>query len=314
MPAKKSDHERLTGQLRIISDKVDKNIIKTLIDNNLGPCPIDNEYKAHTVLKLAYLNYYTGIFLPVAHKYFNKVVFIDAFGGSGLVKIENSNYTVLGSTLLAATANVTDKRFDLVISIDKDPDKSEILKSRIKALNIKNTYVECGDANDIIKDLPNKYGLNKSTGAVFFIDPEGMEAELLQFMPLFDSVKAVDLILNATWGIQRLKGRIVKNVNDADIERMQKIIPGYTLGDNPNEKLLNFFEETLAKPVGDVVHIHDVGKKIAYSIVLRTNFTKHASDWTKAMKPFGHYLSTLNDKSALTFLKQLFSEQGHLDV
>lgn len=314
MPPKKSDHERLIGQLNVISDKVDKNIINTLINNNLGPCYIDNEYKAHTVLKLAYLNYYTGIFLPVAHKYFNKVVFIDAFGGSGLVKIENSDYTVLGSTLLAATANVKGKHFDLVISIDKDQDKSEILKSRIKALNIKNTHVECGDANDVIKNLPNKYGLNKGTGAVFFIDPEGMEAQLLQFMPLFESVKAVDLILNATWGLRRLNGRIVKNVNEADIIRMQKMIPGYTPGDDPNEKLLNFFEETLAKPVGDIVNIHDVGKKTAYSIVLRTNFTEHASDWTKAMKPFGHYISTLDDSYALTFLKELSNEQQHFDI
>ena len=137
MPAKKSDHERLTDQLRVISDKVDKDIIKILIANNLGPSTIDNEYKAHTVLKLAYLNYYMGIFLPVAHKYFNKVVFIDAFGGSGLVKIENSIYTVLGSTLLAATASVNGKGFDQVVSIDKDQDKSNMLKSRVRALNLK---------------------------------------------------------------------------------------------------------------------------------------------------------------------------------
>lgn len=314
MPAKKSDHERLTDQLKIISDKVNKDIIKTLIANNLGPSTSDNEYKAHTVLKLAYLNYYMGVFLPIAHKYFDKIVFIDAFGGSGLVKIENSSYTVLGSTLLAATASVNGKGFDQVISIDKDQDKSNMLKSRVRALNLKNTSVECGDANDIIKNLSGKYGLNKSTGAIFFIDPEGMEAELLQFMPLFDSIKAVDLIINATWGIHRLNGRIEKNVNKADIKTMQRMIPGYVPGDDPDEKLLNYFEEELAKPIGDSVDIHDIGRKIAYSIILRTNYTKNESKWTKAMKPFGHYLSTLDDNSALTFLKQRFSEQGHFDV
>ncbi len=310
----KSGHDRLMDQLKVISDKVDKSIIQTLIKNNVGPSTSDNEYKAHTVLKLAYLNYYMGVFLPIAHKYFDKIVFIDAFGGSGLVKIENSSYTVLGSTLLAATASVNGKGFDQVISIDKDQDKSNILKSRVRALNLKNTSVECGDANDIIKNLSGKYGLNKSTGAIFFIDPEGMEAELLQFMPLFDSIKAVDLIINATWGIHRLNGRIVKKVNEADVKRMQKMIPGYVPGDNPDEKLLNYFEEELAKPIGDSVDIHDIGRKIAYSIILRTNYTKNESKWTKAMKPFGHYLSSLNDKSALTFLSELSKKQDHFDV
>ncbi|KJE48561.1 MULTISPECIES: three-Cys-motif partner protein TcmP [unclassified Acidiplasma] len=314
MPPKKSCHDRLIGQLKVVSDKVNKGIMQTLIRNNLGPSPGDIEYKAHTVLKLAYLNYYMGIFLPIAHKHFNKIVFIDAFGGSGIVKIENSNYAVLGSTLMAATAKVSGKSFNLVISIDKDQDKSDLLRSRVQALGIKNTHIECGDTNDIIKDLAARYNLDKGTGAIFFIDPEGMEANLIQFMPLFESVKAVDLIINKTWGIQRLNGRIQKNVNEADIKAMQRMVPDYTPGDNPDEKLLNFFEDTLAKPIGDAVDIHDIGKKVAYSLILRTNRTKTNSKWTEGMKPFGHYISTLDDKSALNFLHEIFGRQDHFNV
>lgn len=314
MPPKKSGHDRLIDQLKVVSDRVNKGIIPTLIENNLGPSTNDNVYKAHTVLKLAYLNYYMGIFLPIVHKYFNKIVFIDAFGGSGIVKIENSNYSVLGSTLMAATANVNGKSFDLVISIDKDKDKSDLLKSRVQALGIKNTYIENGDTNDIIKDIAVKYKLDKNTGAIFFIDPEGMEANLIQFMPLFESIQAVDLIINATWGIQRMHGRIQKNVNEADVKRMQRMIPYYTPGDNPDEKLLHFFEDTLAKPIGDAVDIHDIGKKVAYSLILRTNRTKTNSEWTKAMQPFGHYIDTLDDKSALNFLHEIFGRQEHFNV
>ena len=314
MPPKKSGHDRLIGQLKVISDKVDKNIIQTLNDNNLGPSSVDNEYKAHTVLKLAYLNYYMGVFLPIAHKYFDKIVFIDAFGGSGIVKIENSNYAVLGSTLMAANAEAYGNHFDLVISIDKDKEKTDLLKSRVQALGLKNTYVENGDANDIIKDIAVKYNLDKTSGAIFFIDPEGMEANLIQFMPLFKSVKAVDLIINKTWGIYRLDGRIQKNVNEADIMAMQRMIPDYTPGDNPDEKLLHFFEDTLAKLIGDAVDIHDIGKKVAYSLILRTTRTKTNSEWTKAMQPFGHYIETLDDKSALNFLHEIFGRQEHFNV
>ena len=102
MCAKKSDHDRLIDQLKVVADKVNKNTIDILKEKDLGPSMLDNEYKPHTVLKLAYLNYYMGVFLPIAHTYFDKIVFIDAFGGSGIVKIENSNYAVLGSTLLPA--------------------------------------------------------------------------------------------------------------------------------------------------------------------------------------------------------------------
>ena len=314
MPPKKSGHDKLIRQLKVVSDRVNKGIISTLIENNLGPSTNDNVYKAHTVLKLAYLNYYMGIFLPIAHMYFDKIVFIDAFGGSGIVKIENSNYSVLGSTLMAATANVNGMSFDLVISIDKDKDKSDLLKSRVQALGVKNTYIENGDTNDIIKDIAVKYKLDKTAGAIFFIDPEGMEANIIQFMPLFESVKAVDLIINATWGIQRMHGRIQKNVNEADVKRMQRMIPDYTPGDNPDEKLLHFFEDTLAKPIGDAVDIHDIGKKVAYSLILRTTRTKTNSEWTKAMEPFGHYIDTLDDKSALNFLHEIFGRQEHFNV
>ena len=315
MPPTKSGHDRLMDQLKVISDKVDKSIIQTLIKNNVGPSTSDNEYKAHTVLKLAYLNYYMGVFLPIAHKYFDKIVFIDAFGGSGIVKIENSHFTVLGSTLLAATAKTLNgKSFDLVISIDNDKDKADLLKSRVQALNLKNIHIEYGNANDIIKDIAAKYNLDNNTGAIFFIDPEGMEARLIQFMPLFNSVKAVDLIINATWGIQRLHGRIQKNVNEADIKTMQRMVPDYTPGDDPDEKLLYFFEKKLAKPIGDAVNIHDIGRKKAYSLILRTNRTKNNSKWTESMKPLSRYIDTLDDKSALTFLNQIFGRQEHFDV
>lgn len=314
MPPKKSGHDRLIGQLKVVSDKVNKNIIQTLNDNNLGPSPVDNEYKAHTVLKLAYLNYYMGVFLPIAHKYFDKIVFIDAFGGSGIVKIENSNYAVLGSTLMAANADVNGTHFDLVISIDKDKEKSDLLKSRVQVLGLKNTYVENGNANDIIKDLAVKYNLDKTSGVIFFIDPEGMEANLIQFMPLFESVEAVDLIINKTWGIYRLDGRIQKNVNEADIMAMQRMVPDYIPGDDPDEKLLYYFEEKLAKPIGNAVDIHDIGKKVAYSLILRTNRTRTNSKWTEAMQPLGNYIETLNDKSALNILHQIFGRQEHFNV
>ena len=65
MSPKKSGHDRLIDQLKVVSDRVNKGIIPTLIENNLGPSTNDNVYKAHTVLKLIFhcyvFNYIVGI-------------------------------------------------------------------------------------------------------------------------------------------------------------------------------------------------------------------------------------------------------------
>jgi three-Cys-motif partner protein len=317
MTKKKSSHDRLMDQLNVICDKSNKDIFKIFKENSIDTSTYDNEYKPHTILKLSYLSYYMGIFLPIARKHFNKVVFIDAFSGSGLVKINGSAHTVLGSSLLAATAQVTRNNvytFDQIISIDKDKSKVDLLDKRFKALQKTNANAIYGDANEIIKQIPRMFNLDKNTIILLFIDPEGMEPILSEFINLFRQVKAVDTITNYTWGVYRLHGRIIKNMNETDITTMQHMIPDYVAGENPDEKLYKFFEETIGKPIGDKIDIHDIGKKVSYSLILRINDTKSHGEWLSDIEKFGKYLSTLDDAKSLLFLNQVFNEQRHLDV
>jgi len=81
--------------------------------------------------------------LPIAHTYAPcNVVFIDVFSGSRLVKIINTECTVLGSLLLATKSLVTSRKgwhkkhaFDNITIIELNKDKAELLNSRFKALN-----------------------------------------------------------------------------------------------------------------------------------------------------------------------------------
>ena len=306
----KSGEEKLEDQLRVIGDLNGKNILNLLSERGLGTCNQDNEYGPHTLLKLAYLNYYLGVFLRIASSrkklgQFDKIIFIDAFGGSGLVKIEDTKYAVLGSTLLAAT----DGRFDEVVSIDLNPRHTELLKKRCISLGIRNVRAIDGDANQIIPNLPVQLGLTRNSIVLLFIDPEGMEPEFSNFIPLSQSTEHIDFMLNYTWGVNRLSGRIAKSLKDADLSKMKKMIPNYEVGSNPDQKLLEFFENYFGKPVGHLTEVHSVGLKLKYSMVLRVRQTLGGSSWVNAMKEFGEYLSTTDGEKALTALRIVKGDQ-----
>ena len=135
----KSDYDKLRDQLKFIADENGRQVIAKLNSNSLGVTDVDNEYLPHTLLKLAYLNYYLGIFATIAasrkqNRGFSKVLFIDAFGGSGLVKIKNTKFTVLGSSILA----LLNDKFDKVISFEIDENKADLLSKRMELISPEN--------------------------------------------------------------------------------------------------------------------------------------------------------------------------------
>jgi three-Cys-motif partner protein len=303
MKMKKSDQDKLQDQLRVVGDADGRNIIGNLNSLNLGFSGVDNEYGPHTLLKLSYLNYYLGVFLTIANRWkkkgrFNKIVFVDAFAGSGLVGIKDSGSTVLGSTLLAAG----DKRVDQVISIEKDGSKANILEKRCVALGYNNVAIEIGDTNQLIPLLPSRFNIGPKSIVMLFLDPEGMEPEFSQFVPLSKATDSVDIILNYTWGVYRLAGRIEKGIYPGDLERMKKLIPNYIAGDNPDEKLLEYFEKQFGKPIGRKIDIHSDGSKIVYSMILRVRQTTSGSPWVSAMDEFGNFVSSIDGDRALKAL------------
>jgi len=318
---KKDNYNKLLDQIKIIADKPESIILDTLRKENLGVCDKDAQYGAHTILKLAYLNYYMGIFLPIAHTYSDNVVFIDVFSGSGLVKIKNTEYTVLGSSLLAAKPVITSRKdqhkryytFDKIISIESDKDKAELLNNRFKALNIQNAKVLYGDSNEIISNLTEECKIEKNSIVLLFIDPEGMEPMFSNYIPFYNGVHRVDTIMNYTWGIKRVKGKLEKNLENIDYikleEKMKSMIPNYNIGDNPDEKLLEFFEKEFGKPMGSEVNIHDIGKKIAYSMILRTNNTYSNAGWIKGMEAIENEISHHNDNTSVELLRNAFSDK-----
>lgn len=314
---KKTSEDRLEDQIKLIADRSGKQIIGNLENAGLGLGHSDLVYDPHTLLKLAYLNYYLGVFLPIAgyrkeKGKFDKIVFIDAFGGSGVVGVKNSRYSILGSTLLAATANARGRVFDEVISVDIDNAKSNVLDQRCKNLGLANVSVLNGDVNNLIQYVPAKFNISSNSIVMLFIDPEGMEPEFSKFLTLSNATSYMDILLNYTFGVRRLNGRIEYNHGSADIQKMKSMIPTWIPGSDPDERLAYFFENSFGKPKSRETKIHSKGQKEEYSMILRVRETWGNSSWLDAMNVFGDFISQIDGDWALNSLRVVMGDQARL--
>jgi len=305
----KTDYEKLSDQIRFMACENENNIIEYLKKNSLGLSDIDNEYGAHTLLKLSYLNYYIGIFSRIAKSRkdkggFSKILFIDAFGGSGLVKIRNTNYAVLGSSLLAAT----NKCFDKIISFEKDEERAGILLKRLELLCPGRFEVVKGDVNINIEKIVREQ-VTSRTIVLFFIDPEGMEPEFSKLKTLMEKTEYVDILMNYTWGVYRLQGRIKKQFRDNDIKKMKSFLPGYEFGQTPDESLLAMFEDEFGKPYGDTVPIKSKGNKTEYSMILRVRETSGGTKFLEPMKSFGSIIGSYDGEQSEAILRTVKGDQ-----
>lgn len=310
----KPDKQKLQDQVKIVADEAEHDLLGILSHNDIGPSSDEVEYGPHTLLKLAYLNYYLGFFAPIARRWknqhrFDRILFIDAFGGSGLVNIRNTKYTVLGSTLLASSNPV----FDLVISVEINPERANLLEKRVKLVSNSKTLVVCGDINKEIKRIVDDHVTDR-TLVLFFVDPEGMEPDFTQLKCLMERTDFVDLIMNFTWGIYRLEGRIQAHFNKSDEARMEKFLPTYEPGKDISNATLELFEGIFGKPFGDEVEIRShPNKPPEYSMILRLRKTQSGTAWLKDVEAFGRIVSKFSGETALEILNQLKYRQQSLD-
>lgn len=264
------------------------------------------------MLKLSYLNYYIGIFSTIASSRklkgsFSNILFIDAFGGSGLIRVKGTRHTVLGSSLLASLND----RFDKIVSFEIDSERAAILRRRLEILAPGRVEVIEGDVNAKISEIVSKY-VNRKTIALFFIDPEGMEPEFSEMKCLIDKTEFVDTMMNYTWGVYRLEGRINKSSSFNDIQKMQRFLPTYVPGKTPDDALIEMFEEIFGKPYGDRVDIKSSGGKAEYSMILRIRKTKNETIFIEPMRDFGKIISKVDGDVVCKILETIKGQQGSL--
>ena len=245
----------------------------------------DIEYGAYTIIKLIFLNYYMGTFLTIANKYSQgRKIFIDAFGGSGLVKIKNVNAYVKGSSLCAALANFTRQgkpTFDEVYSFEIDPQRYSLLSRRFELLQPKvqpKLYAIYGDVNSKITQIhinPNDYVL-------LFIDPEGLEPDMINFLLFALQSNYVDIIMNISSGVKRVAG--ISSISPAHLKKLKKFMPNYSLNMSIDDVIDDLFRNYFKKEEEVTVPVNSKGKKEVYKLTLRVRKTKSGSPFVRGMK------------------------------
>lgn len=144
-----------------------------------------------TLLKLEVLQNYLNFFTTALKNQGFKLVYIDAFAGSGscTVTLDNEqNATVDGSASIALDAS---PQFHEFLFIEKDGPRFEALSTLAASHANRKITLKRGDANEV---LPNWMAWREwhDTRGVMFLDPYGMSTEW-SLLEQIAETKAIDL-------------------------------------------------------------------------------------------------------------------------
>jgi three-Cys-motif partner protein len=314
---KKTSYDRLKDQLLPLTFASDDTIyiFNILKKNKLWINQHDVEYGPHTLLKLACLRYYFDIALEVAKNYFENYIFIDAFAGSGLVKIKGTNYVSLGSSLLALTfKSRTGIHFKKVICVEKDMSRAKLLENRLKILKKEfnlDTYFKvfpC-DVNLYVEKVSEE--INAKDYGILFIDPEGVEINLPNLKIVLSKSDTIDVILNQSRGVYRLVGKAEKGDKNA-LKKLNEYLGIKEIID-PNKATDELFK-LFGKPINAIAQIRDENNKLLYTLSFRVRNTKGGSRWMKAMEDFiTNVINKYNGSDVKRILDQIHGKNLRID-
>jgi three-Cys-motif partner protein len=188
---------------------------------------VDNpNYGPWTALKLMVFTAAANVYTNVANGRFD-FYYVDAMAGSGVVEVRDQDVSLAGSPILAGT--VPRYPFEKMYLIEQDSDRAASLEERLAyatdeidafQLDQDEWEVICGDANDILPEIPEMVeedrgahpGVEIEGGTKAhhfgFVDNERTEITLSALEQLLDGLIG-DLLINyQEVGINRRTGRI----------------------------------------------------------------------------------------------------------
>ncbi len=104
-------------------------------------------------------------------KKFEEAYYMDVFAGPGLTKIKGTNDLIFGSPLIADRATKSKRKFDKLILIEKNRERSATLEELLPNAIIINEDVNSGGLYEALNHLPK----DRSVPFLAFVDPEGLE-------------------------------------------------------------------------------------------------------------------------------------------
>ena len=151
--------------------------------------------------KLAILETYLDKFTTVLKKQNFKLIYIDAFAGTGYVELQeqDAKYFVRGSATIAAKIN--DKPFDKLVFVEKDPYRCAELEYLKEEHSDRHIQIENSDANEFLNNLKLDW---YDWRGVLFLDPFATEVQW-STIETIASFNALDTwILFPTFAVARI--------------------------------------------------------------------------------------------------------------
>lgn len=196
--------------------------------------------------KLQVVLSYLGFFTRALGGKFSRVVYIDAFAGTGSREFEDEFGETLSSDGSALRALDIEPPFGEYIFIEKDPGKAAELERNLATRQGRTTRVIVGDANGKLVEFLRSWDLRNSRGVVF-LDPFAMS---VNWSTLEAIAKTKSLDLWFLFPINALARTMPKNGEIPD-EWLNKLVSIF--GENPKQELYKTISTTsLFDEIGEV--------------------------------------------------------------
>lgn len=282
---------------------------------------VTTSMKPWAIMKLLFLDSYASEYVPLIKKYYKNFFYVDLFAGSGIGKIQEENYKVLGSPLLMASRHLyytkANKRgFKKLLLIERDPSAAEVLNKRIQKVGLKNDEFEVynQDCNYIIDNLTIQL---KQGHSLIFIDPYGSELKWQTLEKLLNL--NADLIINfQTPSMARIPqagklGPLAKMFPENLLKEVNAAVDDPSIG--KGERLLDLYRNA----IGETKAYHSPGAKVLtvrirkdnmfyYDLLLAVKATKKGNPW---LKPLVDLASKIKEQDIRSIIQIFRVASGH---
>jgi len=242
-----------------------------------------------TAIKLAIIAYYQDVYTIIAKKHFGKICYVDAFAGSGIVKIKDHGRLLYGSPILAILVPRQNKKFDKLFFIELDMHRTMVLKEIINYLAmegkvskdqvvIMNKDMNTVNYDKLLKDCDH---------SLVFLDPEGTEPHWTTVSNLLKL--NIDFVMNfMTAGIRRIWGNYRRNPQKGSgyANRLTEFYGDETWKNASNEHdLLNIYLSKI-KSIRSVIETIEVKgpRMFHYHIIFAFRRTLRGNPWLTAIR------------------------------
>ena len=262
-----------------------------------------------TLLKLAALDLWIGLYLQIQATRFRRLVFVDLFGGSGLSPYdprEGVNLTIPGSSFVAAHRRTLTSEgaqrpfFHQMISVDTDPNRLRALTSIVEGCGYRSGrdfFPTLASADEVASQL-GRFLRSSGTHAVLLVDPEDLDFSWASFETIVREHDGLDVIFN------HLVAGASRSMSEAAKDRFYGDSGWRGLN---REGLSSWFARRFGalRPVYEILPIrggvHDGSYR--YDLLIGARRTRHGSPWRDSLPRLRERLEHLDADDVRHFLR-----------